>query len=168
MSMDTQIFYQFTLSSEQLDYLYDTRYRKSRMEFLMHLVKSALMTSAPARLTGNGRILSAGQFEKSELQLSKEWGCDRKTVAKVIARFNDLGIIRSEPGKRTTIHTVCCLAGWIIGNIRIGCPTFRQGYDYRNIQKGRFSDISGIDRFLANSDAGYPTTSNIESFISNQ
>lgn len=167
MNMGTKIFYQFTLSSEQLDYLYDARYRKSRMEFLMHLVKSALMTSAPVRLTGNSRILSAGQFEKSELQLSKEWGCDRKTVAKVIARFNDLGIIRSEPGRRTTIHTVCCLAGWIIGNIRIGCPTFRQGYDYRNIQKGRLSDIPGIDRFLADPDAGCPTSSNIESFISN-
>lgn len=164
--MGTKIFYQFTLSSEQLDYLYDTRYRKSRMEFLMHLVKSALMTSAPARLTGSGRMLSAGQFEKSELRLSKEWGCDRKTVAKVISRFNDLGIIRSEPGKWTTIHTVCCLAGWIIGNIRIGCPTFRQGYDYRNIQKGRLSDIPGIDSFLADPDAGYPITSNIESFIS--
>lgn len=165
--MGSKIFYQFTLSSEQLDYLYDTRYRKSRMEFLMHLLKSALMTSAPARLTGNGRMLSPGQFEKSELQLSKEWGCDRKTVAKVIARFNDLGIIRSEPGKRTTIHTMCCLAGWIIGNIRIGCPTFRQSYDYRNIRKGQLSDIPGVDRFLANPEADYPTISNIESFILN-
>lgn len=168
MTVDTGIFYQFTLSNAQLDYLYDTRYRRSRMEFLMHLVKSALLTSAPARLAGEGRMLSAGQFEKSEVQLSKEWGCDRKTVAKVIARFNDLGIIRSEPGRRTTVHTLCCLAGWIIGNIRIACPTFRQGYDYRNIQKGWLYDIPGIERFFADSDAGYPTISNIESFISNK
>ena len=168
MNMSAKIFYQFTLSKAQLDYLYDTRYHRSRMEFLMHLVKSAVLTSVPARLAGDGRMLSVGQFEKSESQLSKEWGCDRKTVAKVIARFNVLGIIRSEPGRRTTVHTLCCLAGWIIGNIRIACPTFRQDYDYRNIQKGRLFDIPGIDRFLADPDAGYPTISDIESFISHK
>lgn len=163
--MDTKIFYQFTLSNAQLDYLYDTRFRKSRMEFLMSLVKSALLTSAPARLTGDGRILSAGQFEKSEVQLSKEWGCDRKTVSKVIARFNELGLIRSEPGRRTTVHTLRCLAGWIIGDIRIGCPTFRQDYDYRNIRKGRLCDLPGVNKFIDAPDAGYPTISNIEPFI---
>ena len=48
----------------------------------------------------------------SKVDLARLWECNRKTATRIIHEFNQLGILRSEPSNRTTIHTLICLSVW--------------------------------------------------------
>ena len=50
----------------------------------------------------------------STVELAKLWGCDRKTASKVVRLFNEMGILSSEANNRTTVHTIPCLAFWLV------------------------------------------------------
>ena len=56
--------------------------------------------------------LQAGQFIASKVELAILWKCNRKTATRIIKEFNQMGILRSEPSNRTTIHTLLCLSVW--------------------------------------------------------
>lgn len=49
----------------------------------------------------------------STVELATLWGCDRKTAAKVVRMFNEMGILTSQANNRTTVHTIHCLAFWL-------------------------------------------------------
>jgi len=139
--MKYSIHYQMTLSAPQLEYLAGSKYHKNRMAFFLDLVKSAVLKPSKSLVPGCDRIIAIGQVEKSEVQLAKDWDCDRKTVSKVIAKMNELGIITTEKSNRTSVHNIHPVAAWIVDNVRIRNPHFRTGYDYRQIHEGTFESI---------------------------
>lgn len=71
--MNTPIYFQFTLSAPQLEYLTDARYKMPRMAYFSDLVKSAALKPTPSRIPGSKDIIQTGQAEKSEVQLAKSW-----------------------------------------------------------------------------------------------
>ncbi len=145
--MKHSIHYQMTLSAPQLEYLAGSKYHKNRMAFFLDLVKSAVLKPSKSLVPGCERIIAIGQVEKSEVQLAKDWECDRKTVAKVIAKMNELGIITTEKSNRTSVHAIHPVAAWIVDNVRIRNPHFRTGYDYRQIHEGAFENIPNASDF---------------------
>lgn len=68
--------------------------------------------------TGFSASLSIGQFAISTVELSALWKCDRKTAAKVVELFNQVGILSTERNNRTSIHTILCIAFWYVDGIK--------------------------------------------------
>ena len=140
--MKHRIHYQLTLSAPQLNYLSENKYHKNRMAFFLDLVNSAFLEQTKSLVPGCDDTINIGQVEKSEVQLARDWDCDRKTVSKVIAKMNELGIITTKKSNRTSVHTIHPIAAWIVDNIRIKNPYFRTGYVYNQIREGNFDSTS--------------------------
>lgn len=107
------IRYGILLSSEQLNFLRDDRQGFHRAEALATFVEMAAIEPSHYAKKNYDVVLDVGQFVVSTVELSELWGCDRKTAAKVIRMFNDMGILTSEANNRTTVHTIHCLAFWL-------------------------------------------------------
>lgn len=140
--MKHQVHYQMTLSAPQLNYLSESKYHKNRMAFFLDLVNSAVLKPTKSQVCGCDETINIGQVEKSEVQLAKDWDCDRKTVSKVIAKMNELGIITTKKSNRTSVHTIHPVAAWIVDNVRIRNPYFRTDYVYSQIREGNFDSTS--------------------------
>ena len=109
----TDIRYGILLSSGQLDFLRDDQQGFHRAEALATFVKMAAIESAHYEKKNFKADLDVGQFVASTVELATLWGCDRKTAAKVVRMFNEMGILTSEANNRTTVHTIHCLAFWL-------------------------------------------------------
>ena len=108
------IRYGILLSSEQLDFLRDDCQGFHRSEALATFVNMAAIEPMHYEKKNFSTEIGIGQFVASTVELAKLWGCDRKTASKVIRLFNEMGILSSEANNRTTIHTIPCLAFWLV------------------------------------------------------
>ena len=107
------IRYGILLSSEQLDFLRDDQQGFHRAEALATFVEMAAIEPSRYEKKNFKAELDAGQFVASTVELATLWGCDRKTAAKIVRMFNEMGILTSEASNRTTVHTIHCLAFWL-------------------------------------------------------
>ena len=107
------IRYGILLSSEQLDFLRDDQQGFHRAEALATFVEMAAIEPSHYEKKNFKAELDAGQFVASTVELATLWGCDRKTAAKIVRMFNEMGILTSEASNRTTVHTIHCLAFWL-------------------------------------------------------
>ena len=97
------IKYGILLTKEQLDFLKDDRQGFHRMTAFDTFVSMASTKPSVYRKTGFSASLSIGQFAISTVELSALWKCDRKTAAKVVELFNQVGILSTERNNRTSI-----------------------------------------------------------------
>ena len=112
------IKYGFLLTKEQLDFLKDDRQGFHRMTAFDTFVSMASTKPSVYQKTGFSASLSIGQFAISTVELSALWKCDRKTAAKVVELFNQVGILSTERNNRTSIHTILCIAFWYVDGIK--------------------------------------------------
>ena len=152
--MKNQVHYQMTLSAPQLNYLSESKYHKNRMSFFLDLVNSAVLKPTKSRICGCDDMIYIGQVEKSEVQLAKDWDCDRKTVSRVIAKMNELGIVTTKKSNRTSVHTIHPVAAWIVDNVRIKNPYFRTGYVYNQIREGNLDNTNFMSQFCTTKNNG--------------
>lgn len=110
--------YGILLTKEQLDFLKDDRQGFHRMTAFNTFVSMASTKPSVYQKTGSSAPLSIGQFAISTVELSALWKCDRKTSAKVVERFNQVGILSTERNNRTSIHTILCIAFWYVDGIK--------------------------------------------------
>ena len=110
----TDIRYGILLSGGQLDFLRDDCQGFHRSEALATFVKMAAIEPMHYEKKNFTAEIGIGQFVASTVELAKLWGCDRKTASKVVRLFNEMGILSSEANNRTTIHTIPCLAFWLV------------------------------------------------------
>ena len=87
------IKYGILLTKEQLDFLKDDRQGFHRMTAFGTFVSMASTKPSVYLKTGFSASLSIGQFAISTVELSALWKCDRKTAAKVVELFNQVGIL---------------------------------------------------------------------------
>ena len=114
-SMDyTDIRYGILLSGGQLDFLRDDCQGFHRSEAMATFVKMAAIEPMHYEKKNFTTEIGIGQFVASTVELAKLWGCDRKTASKVVRLFNEMGILSSEANNRTTVHTIPCLAFWLV------------------------------------------------------
>lgn len=109
----TGIRYGILLSTGQLDFLRDDQQGFHRAEALATFVGMAAIEPSHYEKKNFKAELDAGQFVASTVELATLWGCDRKTAAKIVRMFNEMGILTSEANNRTTVHTIHCLAFWL-------------------------------------------------------
>lgn len=112
------IKYGILLTKEQLDFLKDDRQGFHRMTAFDTFVSMASIKPGVYQKTGFSASLSIGQFAISTVELSALWKCDRKTAAKVVELFNQVGILSTERNNRTSIHTILCIAFWYVNGIK--------------------------------------------------
>ena len=117
------IRYSITLNDAQLDYLSDEQQDILRMKCLKTFIRMAVLKETKVSRKTFSAVLQPGQFMASKVELAGLWGCDRKTATRIVQEFNQLGILRSEPSNRTTIHTMICLSAW---------------FEYRGMIRSRF------------------------------
>ena len=112
------IKYGILLTKEQLDFLKDDRQGFHRMTAFDTFVSMASTKPSVYQKTGFSASLSIGQFAISTVELSALWKCDRKTAAKVVELFNQVGILSTDRNNRTSIHTILCIAFWYVDGIK--------------------------------------------------
>ena len=112
------IKYGILLTKEQFDFLKDDRQGFHRMTAFDTFVSMASTKPSVYQKTGFSASLFIGQFAISTVELSALWKCDRKTAAKVVELFNQVGILSTERNNRTSIHTILCIAFWYVDGIK--------------------------------------------------
>ena len=122
--MKKETFYCLVLSESQARFLATSKYGIDRMKALMSLVELASTENRTYEKKGFSANLNVGQLVMSEVELSRLWKCDRKTVSKVLDTMNKLGIVSTTQNNRTSIHTLLCVSAWYINGQMIVNPYY--------------------------------------------
>ena len=156
------IKYGILLTKEQLDFLKDDRQGFHRMTAFGTFVSMASTKPSVYLKTGFSASLSIGQFAISTVELSALWKCDRKTAAKVVELFNQVGILSTERNNRTSIHTILCIAFWYVDGIKeaIKNPFYNRQAVTSATQEKSVSDVP--------SDTAYSSGGNLSNGIGQQ
>ena len=156
------IKYGILLTKEQLDFLKDDRQGFHRMTAFGTFVSMASTKPSVYLKTGFSASLSIGQFAISTVELSALWKCDRKTAAKVVELFNQVGILSTERNNRTSIHTILCIAFWYVDGINeaIKNPFYNRQAMTSSTQEKPVSDVP--------SDTAYSSGGNLSNVIGQQ
>ena len=122
--MKTDLNYCIVLSSEQLAYLAGSKYGIDRMKILHRLIEAAVLVETDYAIKGFSTTLQVGQAILSEVDLSCKLGYDKKTISRVLDKMNQLGIVASTQGNRTSVHTLKCISAWMLDGNRIDNPFY--------------------------------------------
>jgi hypothetical protein len=94
------------------------------MKALVSLIGLASTSYHEYKKKGFETYVQIGQVVISEVELSRLWGCDRKTVSRVLDTMNELGLISTEQNNRTSIHTLLCISAWYVDGTKILNPFY--------------------------------------------
>ena len=122
--MKKETFYCLVLSESQAKFLATSKYGIDRMKALMSLVELASTENRTYEKKGFSANLNVGQLVMSEVELSRLWKCDRKTVSRVLDTMNELGIVSTTQNNRTSIHTLLCVSAWYINGKMVVNPYY--------------------------------------------
>ena len=122
--MKTETYYCLVLSESQARFLATSKYGIDRMKALMSLVEHATTAEHDYEQKGFTTTVHIGQLVMSEVELSRLWKCDRKTVSRVLDTMNGLGIVSTTQNNRTSIHTLLCVSAWYINGQMIVNPYY--------------------------------------------
>ena len=122
--MKTETYYCLVLSESQARFLATSKYGIDRMKALMSLVELASTENRTYEKKGFSANLNVGQLVMSEVELSRLWKCDRKTVSRVLDTMNELGIVSTMQNNRTSIHTLLCVSAWYVNGQTVVNPYY--------------------------------------------
>lgn len=114
--------YELQLTSGQLMFLASDGQGINRMSCLVSLIERAAREPTPYQNKGYSSVLEIGQVAISEVELATLWKCNRKTASKMIDKFNEVGLITSEQGNRTSVHTIHCVSRWLVDGKPVNNP----------------------------------------------
>ena len=124
--MKANVSYSLILNKKQADYLAASRYGINRMQALVSLINLTQTEEGTYEKRGFSATVKVGQFVASEVELSRLWKCDRKTVSRVLDQMNEVGLISSIQTNWTSIHTLLCVGSWIIDGVTIKNSFFKR------------------------------------------
>ena len=122
--MKKETFYCLVLSESQARFLATSKYGIDRMKALMSLVEHATTAEHDYEQKGFTTTVHIGQLVMSEVELSRLWKCDRKTVSRVLDTMNELGIVSTTQNNRTSIHTLLCVSAWYVNGQMVVNPYY--------------------------------------------
>ena len=122
--MKNEVFYCLVLSESQTRFLATSKYGIDRMKALVSLIGQASTSYHEYKKKGFETYVQIGQVVISEVELSRLWGCDRKTVSRVLDTMNELELVSTEQNNRTSIHTLLCVSAWYINGQKILNPFY--------------------------------------------
>jgi len=122
--MKKETFYCLVLSESQARFLATSKYGIDRMKALMSLVERVATAEHKYEQKGFTTTVHIGQVVISEVELSRLWKCDRKTVSRVLDTMNELGIVSTMQNNRTSIHTLLCISAWYVNGQMVVNPYY--------------------------------------------
>lgn len=122
--MKNEVFYCLVLSESQTRFLATSKYGIDRMKALVSLIGEASTSYHEYKKKGFETYVQIGQVVISEVELSRLWGCDRKTVSRVLDTMNELELVATEQNNRTSIHTLLCVSAWYVNGQKILNPFY--------------------------------------------
>lgn len=122
--MKTNLNYCIVLSLEQLVFLAGSKYGIDRMKILHRLIEATVLKETTYTIKGFSTTLQVGQAVLSEVDLSSKLGYDKKTISRVLDKFNQLGIVATTHSNRTSVHTLKCISAWMQDGNRIDNPFY--------------------------------------------
>ena len=122
--MAKETYYCLVLSESQARFLATSKYGIDRMKALMSLVEHAATAEHDYEQKGFTTTVHIGQLVMSEVELSRLWKCDRKTVSRVLDTMNELGIVSTMQNNRTSIHTLLCVSAWYVNGQMVVNPYY--------------------------------------------
>ena len=138
--MKKETFYCLVLSESQARFLATSKYGIDRTKALMSLVERVATAEHKYEQKGFTTTVHIGQLVMSEVDLSRLWKCDRKTVSRVLDTMNELGIVSTTQNNRTSIHTLLCVSDWYINGQMIVNPYYIPMKD--RFQKGNSTPVN--------------------------
>ena len=117
------IRYSTLLNEAQYDYLSDECQDISRMKCLRPSSRLTLMEQTTVTKTHFSAVL-ARTVHGFQGRTFPDVGLQPKDRHQNHQEFNQMGILRSEPSNRTTIHTLLCLSVWFTDQRTIKNPFF--------------------------------------------
>ena len=124
--MKANVSYSLILNKVQADYLATSKYGINRMQALVSLIDLTQTEEETYEKRGFTATVKVGQFVASEVELSRLWKCDRKTVSRVLDQMNQVGLISTTQSNRTSVHTLLCVGSWIIDGETIKNSFFKR------------------------------------------
>lgn len=124
--MKTNVSYSLILNKVQADYLSASKYGINRMQALVSLINLTQTEEGTYEKRGFSATVKVGQFVASEVELSRLWKCDRKTVSRVLDQMNQVGLISTTQSNRTSVHTLLCVGSWLIDGETIKNSFFKR------------------------------------------
>lgn len=122
--MKKKTFYCLVLSESQARFLATSKYGIDRMKALMSLIEHAATAEHDYEQKGFATTVHIGQLVMSEVELSRLWKCDRKTVSRVLDTMNELGLVATKQNNRTSIHTLLCISAWYVNGQMVVNPYY--------------------------------------------
>ena len=119
-----ETYYCLVLSESQARFLATSKYGIDRMKALVSLIGQASTSSHEYKKKGFETYVQIGQVVISEVELSRLWGCDRKTVSRILDTMNELELVSTEQNNRTSIHILLCVSAWYINGQKILNPFY--------------------------------------------
>lgn len=118
------IHYCTILSVGQWDFLLEGKSSAFRQKCLYRLMTGAVRERTAYKIKGVEIVLEVGQVAASDVELAEFFGCNRKTIGKLIDNFNRLGMLTTRTNNRTSVHSLHFLTGWYAGGVLITNPHY--------------------------------------------
>ena len=118
------IHYCTILSAGQWNFLLEGKSSTFRQKCLYRLMTGAVRERTVYKIKGVEIVLEVGQVAASDVELAEFFGCNRKTIGKLIDSLNRLGMLTTRTNNRTSVHSLHFLTGWYVGGVLITNPHY--------------------------------------------
>lgn len=103
-----------SLTSEAIDFLYDTTNGTSHFAILGQLIKDTPVTHSSTSKRGNVITLGVGQVECSIHSYCARFGIGRKKFEAIMRKMEQHGIIRMHRSRLATVADLTCITSWLL------------------------------------------------------
>ena len=133
------IFYCIVLSQQQEEFLDSAKSGVNRYRFINFLARNAVMEQTACKVKGYTVSLQVGQVAFAEGELARLFGCERKTIQRLVESMRALQLVSTNSTNRATVFTLLYLSGWLIeGNM------VRNPYYHRPLAKKRQENVVSV------------------------
>ncbi|MCI6559538.1 MAG: hypothetical protein MSA37_07980 [Prevotella sp.] len=133
------IFYCIVLSQQQEEFLDSAKSGVNRYRFINFLARNAVMEQTACKVKGYTVSLQVGQVAFAEGELARLFGCERKTIQRLVESMRALQLVSTNSTNRATVFTLLYLSGWLIeGNM------VRNPYYHRPLAKTRQENVVSV------------------------
>lgn len=133
------IFYCIVLSQQQEEFLDSAKSGVNRYRFINFLARNAVMEQTACKVKGYTVSLQVGQVAFAEGELARLFGCERKTIQRLVESMRALLLVSTNSTNRATVFTLLYLSGWLIeGNM------VRNPYYHRPLAKTRQENVVSV------------------------
>lgn len=133
------IHYCIVLSQQQEEFLDSAKSGVNRYRFIHFLARHAAVEQTACKVKGYTVSLQVGQVAFAEGELARLFGCERKTIQRLVESMRALQLVSTNSTNRATVFTLLYLSGWLIeGNM------VRNPYYHRPLAKTRQENVVSV------------------------